>query len=517
MLNYKDLVSDIRFDTHGEFVQKVMGTLKLSDQEVAMLLKPKELVCNAKPVSDIVSFLRQSKNLIICGDYDVDGVTSTAIGIMLANHLGVKQVGYYIPNRFSEGYGVSLKTVQSAFDKGYTDILLVDNGVKAHQEIEFALSLGLNVAVVDHHVLDIPFFDIPLLHPDLLDTYFKGMSAGGLMYLVAESIDYVPLKIKAYAALSTIADVMPVWGKNREIIIKGLEAINQTPLLHFDLISKQKSYDARILAFNVIPKINSVGRMADLVNMNTMVQFLLSDDEKTIRQYAIQIHQTNDLRKKKGNAARSFAMRKLGNGPVDVIIDDQIHEGILGIVANQVLNVTQKPAIVMRRNGNVYKGSARSSAMSLATLFERMDRDYFEAYGGHDFAYGMSVKQDKITEFVSDVMRIAKTLPNVEKENPIVYLDSAVDKTVISQLLDFEPYGEGFQLPLFAIDKPDNARIYSMNGYGFKYVFQDFWLKDAVYFNTHIDKYELESAKILIGSFQFHPRYGLSFQIDMLK
>ena len=517
MLNYRDLVSDIRFDTHSEFVQKVMGTLKLDDQQVEMLINPVDRVCESEAVLDIVNFLKQAQHLIICGDYDVDGVTSTAIGMMLAKQLGVKQVGYYIPNRFNEGYGVSSNTIQSAYEKGYTDVLLVDNGVKSHQEIELALSLGMKVAVVDHHVLKLPFFDVPLLHPDLLDPYFNAMSAGGLMYLVAEAVGYTPLKVKAFAALSTIADVMPVWGKNREIILKGLEAINQETLLHFDLISKQKSYDARILAFNVIPKINSVGRMADLVNMNTMVQFLLSDDEKTIRQYALQIHATNDLRKKKGNAARSLAMRQLGTGPVDVIIDDQIHEGILGIVANQVLNVTQKPAIVLRRNGNVYKGSARSGAMSLSTLFERLDREYFEAYGGHDFAYGMSVKHDKIDEFVEDVMKVAADLPNEERDFPIVYLDFPVDVSMITKLLEFEPYGEGFQLPLFAIDKPENVRIYSMNGYGYKYVFQNYWLKDAVYFNAHVDRFSLENAKILIGSFQFHPKFGLSFQVDMLK
>ena len=125
-------------------------------------------------------FMTHATKLMIAGDYDCDGVVSTTISVLLANKLGI-ETGYYIPNRLKEGYGVSKETIQSAYEKGYRDLLIVDNGVKANDEIDLAISLGFNVAVVDHHLIETALNEKAVwVHPDLIeDSYFSHMSAGG--------------------------------------------------------------------------------------------------------------------------------------------------------------------------------------------------------------------------------------------------------------------------------------------------------------------------------------------------
>lgn len=516
MVAYSQLEKDPRFEGYGTFIQKIMGSLNLSDERVYELMHDVHQQCDHPSVSEIADFIKGADKLMIGGDYDADGVCSTAIAKTLAHHLGVDAVGYYIPNRFDEGYGISINTVDMAHEKGYTHLLLVDNGVKAQLEIKHALSLGMKVAVVDHHLIESKL-EVPLLHSHYLDAYFGSMCASGLMYLVAEHVGYLTPKIKAYAALATIADVMPVWGKNREIIKAGLKVLNENAILNIDAISKQTAYDATVLAFKVIPKINSIGRMADQVNMNTMVAYLLSDDAQLIKNYASQIFVIDDVRKKKGQIAKDIAISKMGSGLVDVIVDDSFHEGVLGIVANQVINLTEKPAFILKKSGQVYKGSARSNTISLKSLFDHLNPDYFEAFGGHDFAFGMSIKVSHFENFKRDVEAVVATLKDVSTTSEIVYLEEKLQDVDFKNLNQFEPFGEGFKLPLFAIDKPLDYKMVKLNGFGYKYVFSNYWFKDAVYFNATATPKDLNAAEVLVGSFQFHPRFKLSFQIDMLK
>lgn len=517
MRKISSLKEDPRFESHGSFVSKMMGALELTDVQVDALLNPSNIKCESTLVLDIVSFIQNSEKLMVCGDYDADGVCSTSMAIMIANHLGIEDVGYYIPNRFNDGYGVTKNTVQLAADRGYTDLLLVDNGVKAHAEIALAQSLGMRVAVVDHHLIETPLEDVLVLHPDLLDDYFSTMSASGLMYLVAESIDFLTNKIKAYGALATIADVMPLWGKNREIVLEGIRTLNSHNILNIDAISKQKNYNSQVLSFSVIPKINSVGRMADMVNMNTMVQYLLSDDPKLITQYASQIMSIDTIRKQKGKDAKEVALRKISGDDLDIIIDNDIHEGVLGIVANQVSNATQKPAILLKESGEVYKGSGRSNSVSLKDLFDQLDPNYFDAFGGHDFAFGMSIKKGLIHDFIKDAKDIVTSLSVTPKMSDAILIDVPLSAAHFKALEVFEPFGEGLKLPSFIIEKPREYKIVRLNGFGYKYVFDNYWLKDAVYFNNGIGKSELENARYLEGNFSLHPKFGLSFQIDVLK
>lgn len=517
MLNFNDLHEDMRLKFDNSFLRKIVSTYNLTDAQVEQLNHPVHKVIESEHIDGIATFIKNSKRLIVCGDYDADGVCSTAISVMLAKAVGVKTVGFYIPNRFKEGYGVSRNTIQLAFDKGYTDVLIVDNGVKAHDVVSFALSLGLNVAIVDHHIIgeDVP--NCLMLHSDYLDEYAQTMSATGLMVLVAETMHLLTPKILAYGAVATIADVMPVWGKNREIIQRGLEAMNTHKILTLDALSKKYSnvqYDAKMTAFQIVPKINSIGRLADMVNMNTMVDYLLLEDEKAINAYASQVHSFNALRKEKGKETKVKALTQVNDDAFQIIHGKNFHEGIMGIVANQIVNTVNKPTAIFKEFETVFKGSARSNTISLQALFEQLDENYFEAFGGHDFAFGLTVKKAYFENFKEDVLKIVDTLPVVETKKQSLYVDFEILPSMIDALKLLEPFGSDFMSPIFAIDHFEIEKIVALNGFGYKVIFKNYWLKDAVIFNTGVDTEDLMNARLLEGTLENHPKFGLSFTID---
>lgn len=517
MIQYHDLKEDERLISESEFVKKVISTYDLSDSQIDFLNRPTQKKVESKHIEQIAQFLKDAENLMICGDYDADGVTSTSIAYLLSQSLGKKKIGYYIPHRFNEGYGVSTKTIKLAQEKGYTDVLIVDTGVKAHEAVNFALELGLRVAIVDHHLIEEAPPQVPILHPDYLENYAKKMSAGGLMFLVAEYLDLVTQKILAYAAISTIADVMPLWGKNREIVMRGIIALNKKPLLNIDSLWKRygnTAYDAKTIAFQVVPKINAVGRMADTVNMNTMVQYLISDDDTSIRYYAKQVLSINQLRKDIGKNDAKHAETLIKDDSVHIVSSSEFHEGLLGIVANQIVTKTNVPAIVFKEKEEGFKGSARSNTLSLSKLFNQLDESYFLGFGGHDFAFGLTVRKEAFTSFKKDIQKIAPTLKSTTQTKKAIYCDFPITSEMISELLKLEPFGEGFDMPRFMIDGFEISDIKNLNGYGYKLIFKNYFLKDAVIFNPNLSQETIYSMKTITGTFDVHPRFGLSFSIE---
>ncbi len=516
MIHFNDLPLETRLNSDSEFVKRLLSLYQLSDTQIDSLNSPQEIKVDSKDIEDIGNFLKAADKLMICGDYDADGVSATSIAYLLAQKLGIQTIGYYIPHRFNEGYGVSKDTVTLAHEKGYTDLLIVDTGVKEQASIKYALSLGMNVAVVDHHLIEEKLPNIPFLHPDFLDEYAQNMSAAGLMFLVAEHLDLVDQKILVYSAIATIADVMPLWGKNREIVKRALLTLNTKPLLNIDALWKRynQDYTAQILAFQIIPKINAVGRMADMVNMNTMVQYLIADDKDVIRQYANQVLSVNEHRKNVGKDDFSKAKLMLKEDAVHVVNDTSFHEGLLGIVANQIVTSSDKPAFVFKELEDVYKGSARSNSISLHALISKLNPDYFSAFGGHDFAFGLSVKKDKFEDFKKDVVHAASSLEPIKKTNQVVYCDFEITKTMLDDLYTYEPFGQGFEKPSFAVDGFEVMDVQKLGTYGYKLIFKNYWLKDAVYFNQHVNPNALYKTKQIIGKLDVHPRFGLSFSID---
>lgn len=500
-------------------VQEIFRLLKLTPQQELELVKPHNKLINSEPVMDVIDFLKKSTKLIVCGDYDCDGICSTTISMLIANKLGI-EAGYYIPNRFTEGYGVSQATLEMAYEKGYKDVLIIDNGVKAYEALEYAKKVGLNVAIVDHHLIENKLEVDAFLHPDVLDDYGASMCASGLIYCVAEAMGINDDYMLALAALGTIADVMPLWGKNRDIVRMGIDALVRNNFKHFNGIvkpGKYTSYSAKTLAFKMVPKINSIGRMADKVNVNTAVSFFLSEDPGVISSYIKQVESLNDYRKIKTREYQSLAESYVDDSPFQVISDPSFHEGLVGIVANKIAEMTQKPTVILTEYDDHYKGSARSMTHSLHDIFSNLNPDYFEAMGGHDYAFGMTIKRAAFQDFKRDINQYVASLKENTQKDEVFEIDSSlITAKAMRQLREFEPYGEGFTLPKVALKLPLLYNLVNLKGYGFKFTFNDFALDEAVYFSSSITRVELMNAKYIVGNFDLNSDSKISFNIDSI-
>lgn len=500
-------------------VLEIFRLLKLTPQQELELIKPHSKVIQAQAILDVIDFFNNSTKLIICGDYDCDGICSTSISMLIANSLGI-EAGYYIPNRFTEGYGVSKATLEMAFEKGYKDVLIIDNGVKAYEALDYAKEVGLNVAIVDHHLIEKQLEVDAFLHPDVLDEYGASMCASGLIYCVAETMGISNDYMLALAALGTIADVMPLWGKNRDIVRTGIQALESNNFKHFNGIvkpGKYTTYSAKTLAFKMVPKINSIGRMADKVNVNTAVSFFLSDDLSVISSYIKQVESLNDYRKIKTKEYQQLAETYVDDSPFQVISDPSFHEGLVGIVANKIAEITQKPTVILTEYDDHYKGSARSMTHSLHDIFSNLNPDYFEAMGGHDYAFGMTIKRAAFQDFKRDINKYVASLKEESKSYEIYEIDPGIISAKgIKQLREFEPYGEGFMLPKVAIKLPLLYNLINLKGYGFKFTFNDFALDEAVYFSSSITRVELMNAKYIVGNFDLNSDSKISFNVDSI-
>lgn len=499
-------------------IEKITNYWDLNEVQLQEIHYPHQKIYKNEAFQD---FYNNATKLMICGDYDCDGVTSTSIAALLAKKKNI-EYGYYIPNRINEGYGISLKTVKLAHERDYKDLLLVDNGVKSHEAIQLALDLGMNVAIVDHHLIDEALPEQALLvHPDLIeDPYFHNMSAGGLMMALAEGMGLSDSYIEALGALATVADVMPLWGKNREIVRRGIQALNKNNFLQFDYLVKRNNYThytAELLAFQVSPKINSIGRMGDIANINTAVEYFLSDSFETIKNYSTQVFKINDQRKALGKQLQSQAKQKITNEKIQIISDPSYHEGLLGIVANHIAQSTGKPSIILKEYDDVYKGSARSHNVSLKELFEQIDPSYFRAMGGHDFAYGMTIEKSEFEDFKTDLYSLMQNYDVSDGDfTGLDVFDFEFSSDTIKELKKFEPLGEGIKLPLMRMKMPKSYNIRTLNGHGYKIQFNQSNINEALYFTQENKEAEINLSKYLIFRLNMQSKRKLEVYVEEL-
>lgn len=503
---------------NNSLIEKILEYWELDEVQLQEINVPNRKIYRNQAFAD---FYASSKKLMICGDYDCDGVSSVAIAALLAKKMNL-EYGYYIPNRIKEGYGLSVNTVKLAHDRSYTDLLLVDNGVKSHEAIQLALDLGMNVAVVDHHLMDQPLPEsVLLVHPDLIeDSYFHTMSAGGLMMSLAEGMELLDPYMEALGALSTVADVMPLWGKNREIVRRGIQVLNDNHFLQFDFLVKRNNYTvytAELLAFQVSPKINSIGRMGDIANINTAVEYFLSEDFETIKSYAAQVLSINTQRRQLGKVLQEDAKKKTNGENIQIISDPNYHEGLLGIVANHIAQDTGKPSIILKEYSDVYKGSARSHNVSLQELFDKIDPDYFLAMGGHDFAYGMTIAKDKYPNFKKELYALMNNydLSNHEFDGLDVF-DFEFNRDIIRLLKRFEPLGQGIKLPLMRMKMPEDYDIVRLNGHGYKIMFKNSNIQEALYFTQENKEAEIHASSYLIFRINMQSKRNLEVYVEEL-
>lgn len=416
-----------------------------------------------KVVSLILKNINSKNKIAIYGDYDVDGICSVSILYRTFKLLNY-EVGYYVPNRYEDGYGLSNKIVDQMHDKGYCLIICVDNGIKAFDAIERARSYEMDVIVLDHHQKEenLPNFNL-YLHPEYSSFSEYNMCGASICYYLSKALlSYEDEICLALAGISTIGDVMPLVEQNKYIVNKAIAYLNKNKYKAIDLLNTDnKSYDELLISMQIVPKLNSVGRICKNNTVNKVVKYLTTNDTNELMTLSKFIIETNEKRKDISDSY--FKKIDKGNYNNKIIIekDDEMLEGINGIIASKFADKYNLPTIIfsLDESKNFYKGSARSVCdFDIVEIFK--DNPYIETYGGHKKAAGLTIKKENFDEFSKSIIEITKN--NEYKEIVLDVVELNIDELSYKAYLDllkFAPFGEGNPIPLFLIKEYSKENI----------------------------------------------------------
>lgn len=463
---------------------KVLASKKLTDEEITSLLEKPVLndPFDASGIKEVVDRIQTAKinneKVMICGDYDSDGICATAILYDALTKYGV-QSGFYIPNRFKEGYGLHPDTVQLAYQKGYRLLITVDNGVKAHDALAKAKSLGIDVIVTDHHTIEEKIDCLHLLHPKYMGEEYLSFCGADVALTIARALIGDCEEHIIYACIASIADVMVLRGETRKIVKLGIQYLNQgfAPSIQLLKNNKYNSWDETEIAFSVVPKLNATGRLADLANANNTVKYLLSQNLTAQKQMAVQINDLNETRK-----SMSASMVELARNLIDahanfqVIYDENLHEGILGLIAGKLCDEYNQPVMILSKHHDLLKGSIRGgNRVDLRTFFDDI-KDELSAYGGHRDAAGIAFPIEKLDEITTYVKKHINEVSLLEKEEEtsIALSMDEINVEEVESLACLAPFGNGFEEPQFYLEEMKPLKyMYLKDGLHVKWVCRD--------------------------------------------
>lgn len=399
-------------------------------------------------------------------DYDADGICGGAI--IYRNLRKFVEIEYYVPHR-SEGYGLSKKAINSFAKSDCKLVLTVDCGIKSNEEISYAKSLGIDTIVIDHHELPDELPDAyAIIHPQVSDKIkFKNLSGGGVAYNFVRALELFDGKEKwdiDLAAISTVADIVPLVEDNRVIVSYGLNVIAKTrnkglsELIKISSLDKTKvgTYE---VGFQIAPRINATGRIDDPVSS---FRLLTSDDESEIAILCEKLNRLNLQRQdvlKKDLASVDNAV-KLENKTQDgviVIKQDGLNEGVVGLVAGKITDMYYKPSIVLTDHEEFFKGSARSIKGVNITKIISSASDLLESFGGHPGAAGLSLKKENFKRFEERIKKESKIIDKILFDR-VLQVDVLIDSSQVNldlahSIEHLEPFGYGNSRPVFALEK----------------------------------------------------------------
>ncbi|MDR2907693.1 MAG: single-stranded-DNA-specific exonuclease RecJ [Bacteroidales bacterium] len=444
-----------------------------------------------KAVERIHRALQNKERILVYGDYDVDGTTAVAImhsfltkqpGVDMSD-LETREIEYRIPDRYSDGYGLTMSAVEYAKEHNFTLIITLDCGIKANKEIDFANSVGIDVIVGDHHR---PGDEIPngyaVLDPKRPDcTYpydelsgcgisFKIIQAYAKKYGIPETdvFEYLDMVV-----VSIASDVVPITGENRVLAYYGLKQINTKPRPAFESILKysnvvksskgnpnlyfNRELTITDLVFLIGPRINAAGRMESGKNA---VRLLLCDTFERSEIFAKEIDEYNQERKILDAKATEEALAHFDSGKISktckttVVYDPSWHKGVIGIVASRLTEFYYRPTIVFTKSGDLITGSARSvRGFDIYAAIEACS-DLIEHWGGHKYAAGLSIKEENFEVFCTRFEEVVTFQSDEEQLIPKVEIDAELDFATITRaffenLKMFAPFGPRNPNPIF--------------------------------------------------------------------
>lgn len=431
-----------------------------------------------KSLKRIKKAIDSDELIVVFGDYDVDGISASAILYKGLTSIGAKVLPY-IPHREKEGYGLSQLGLEFARDSGAGLVITVDNGIVAFEEAEFAKSLGFDLIITDHHTTGEK-------KPDAFSiVHSTKMCGAAVAWCLVRSLikESLAQELLEFVAVATIADMMPLLEINRAFVVEGLKQLNKTKNLGFNaLFNESKIEKGSIKSFEVghiiAPRINAIGRLEHAIDA---LRLLCTSDPVKAKRLARLLHETNikrqDLTAKAYDQAKILAEENLDK-KIQVLYSEEWHPGIIGLISARITEQYFMPSVVISVNQEISKGSARSIDGVNITQVLRECADLLVDVGGHSGAAGFSVNTKMIEDFkqkIEDVMEkseieISEKSLNIEMELPF----SKLNKTLVKKLEDFEPFGMENKQPLFATTNVKLSNIRTVgNGKHLKFKVQD--------------------------------------------
>ncbi len=437
---------------------------------------------------------------VIYGDYDVDGVTSVSVLTRYLREYGLADVDFYIPNRIGEGYGLNTQSIDKLKENEVQFIITVDTGITAIEEISYAIKLGIDVVVTDHHEyrknadsgeMELP--DVPAVNPRRSDCAypFKELAGVGVVFRLITALEMrksgldsrcaAEKIINRYAelvAIGTVADVMPLYGENRSIVKAGLVALENPVFVGTRALMSlaagvdysnlsAKKITTNLICFTLAPRINAVGRMG---SASVAAELFMTEDVHKAEEIAEELCNMNTVRQKEENDILTEALVKIesemtADDTVIVLDDDKWHHGVIGIVASRLTEKYGLPSILVSFEGNVSgdpdakdigKGSGRSvKGLDLVDALNHC-RSSLLKYGGHELAAGLTVERGSLGEFKKAINAYAAERLADETATLKIYADSEIKLEEITsglakELSLLEPFGQANPKPQFIL------------------------------------------------------------------
>ena len=424
-----------------------------------------------KAVKRIQSALNSGETVLIYGDYDADGITSTALMVSVLRTLGLK-THYVIPDRIIDGYGFSTKGIQKAQDIGAGLIITVDCGISAEEEVLMAASQGIDIIITDHHKPPKKLPDaVAVINPHRTDSEypFKNLAGVGVAYKLAQAITQVVSTSRDMGkltlenmldlvALGTIGDSVPLTGENRILVAYGIKVLNNSTDPWIDSLKEtsgmgNKDFRSNILAYTIIPRINAAGRLGDA---NEIVELFLTQDESQAAKTASFLEEQNRKRQRVEKDVFQSALDMIDGRDLDkaiVLYSPAWHPGVIGIVASRLAEMFYRPTFLFSLKDSIAKGSARS--IPPFNLYKGISqcKELLIDYGGHHQAAGLKIHVENITPFKKHINSVIENTLGSEDMIPTIEIDAGIELfevnfNLVRELNLLEPFGNSNQNPV---------------------------------------------------------------------
>lgn len=439
-----------------------------------------------RAVERIEAAISRKENILVYGDYDVDGTTAVALMYDFLSKLH-PEISFYIPDRYSEGYGISFKGIDFAADNGFSLIIALDCGIKANDKVDYANEKGIDFIICDHHNPGDEIPDAIVLDPKRNDCNYpyKELSGCGigfkLIQAIAQKRGLPEDSVYSYldlVTISTAADIVPITGENRILAYHGLNEINSAPRPGIEAMletaGKKLPLDITDLVFVIGPRINAAGRIH---SGQHAVELLIAKTKKEALEKSQLLDDHNDLRKNLDKDMTRMALEMIATDPTllnsktTVLYSENWHKGVIGIVASRVMETWYRPTIILTGSNGKIAGSARS--VKDFDLYEAIEScsDLLEQFGGHKYAAGLTMKKENLQKFIAKFERVVSDSITDEMLKPRIEVDAEIDFSELFLpgenpheipkffriLKQMGPFGPGNMNPVFRVNNVKDA------------------------------------------------------------